>query len=130
MNGEEQLKAGKKMERIVANKPMALRQWTRLTVTLDGKVGRIYLDGQLVGENAQMTLSPTDARAYCGFVGRPLSSGAPMAGRIGRIAIFRTAWPDMASIPDVAAPKKTSDTPRGGGGGSGAGNRGPNRPRS
>ena len=44
---------------ISATSPLAAGQWTHLAVTLNGNVGRLYVNGVEVGTNPNMTLRPS-----------------------------------------------------------------------
>ena len=49
-----------KKESLNGPDPLTAGEWTHLAVTLEGGVGRMYVNGVVVAENTEMTLSPAD----------------------------------------------------------------------
>ena len=58
-------------QRISGTKPLPVGQWVDLAVTLDGRVGTLYVNGAVAGTNTAMTLTPA-------------ALGAPKNNWIGR----------------------------------------------
>jgi hypothetical protein len=78
--------------------PIPTKKWVRLTVSIKDKVGRIYIDGVAVGENANFVLSPEDVRATSGRIGAGVS-GTGFSGRIDDFTIFRHGFASVADLP-------------------------------
>lgn len=83
---------------VQANVPIPTKQWTRLTVTVGANRARIYVNGTLVGENAQFPLTPEDVRATSGRLGAGVA-GKGFRGRIDDLAIFRHVFASIEEIP-------------------------------
>jgi fibronectin type 3 domain-containing protein len=84
---------GYNKQSVTGNSALPLNQWVHLAVTLSGKVGKLYVNGVLVGANANMEFPPLqiDATAY-NWLGRSQYSSDPyLDGKIDDFRIYRGA---------------------------------------
>jgi len=86
------------------NAPSALptNSWVHVAVTLDGSTGLLYLEGNPVATNANLTLRPWQALARSNYVGKSQWPADPLfSGRIDSFRIFGRAL-SGAEIMDLA----------------------------
>jgi DUF1680 family protein len=57
-------------QRLDATKPFPLDTWTHVAITRAGSTATLYIDGQPVASNPNMTLSPADLGETTGWLGR------------------------------------------------------------
>lgn len=83
-------------------------KWSRITVTVKDDVARLYIDGQLAGENKQFALNPEDVGARAGYLGRGVAPGFGFVGKLDDFAVYRTGFENFsdipASVPSESAP--------------------------
>ncbi len=103
-------------QRISGSSPLAAGVWTHVAVTLSGGVGRVYVNGALVGSNTAMTLTPaalgTITNIYLGrsqFAADPYFNGAIDDFRIYSQALAASDIALFAS--PLAAPQNLRATP-------------------
>ncbi len=66
--------------------------WNHLAVTLTGGVGKIYINGNLTGTNAAMTVSPASIGATINnFLGNSTLFGTPINGYIDEVRFWNVA---------------------------------------
>lgn len=94
-NGEQQINAPS---------PLPTGQWVHVAVTLSGSVGSIYVNGQLVGQNTNMSLTPSCLPATTtNYIGKSRWSGDPyLNGKVDDFRIYRGAL-SAADVQDLAA---------------------------
>lgn len=70
-------------------------QWVHVAVTLSGKVGRLYVNGELVGANAEMNLTPFQVGGTSqNWIGRSQYGGDPyLNGQVDDFRIYSNALP-------------------------------------
>lgn len=91
-----------KQSQVLTGKALPAKTWIRLTLMLGPTGTQLFLDGKQMAQDAKQTLSPADLTAVAGYLGRGWRSGAPFAGKIERISLYRTAFARMEDVP--AAP--------------------------
>lgn len=74
-------------------------RWTRVTLSIGGGTGRIFLDGKLAA-TAPMTLSPGDLGFTAGYLGRSSTGGGFFSGSIDDFSIYRRAITDTNELLD------------------------------
>ena len=81
------------VQSVTGNSPLPLNQWVHLAVTLSDKVGKLYVNGVLVGANANMEFSPLQIGATANnWLGRSQwSADAYLDGKIDDFRIYRGA---------------------------------------
>lgn len=95
------IKAGGSVQSIVGPSPLPIGVWTHVGVTFDGRRGVLYMGGQPVATNLNITLSPLDVRAQTNHLGK--SKFVADANFSGQIASFR-AFGRVLSPQEVAGP--------------------------
>ncbi|MEU8243895.1 beta-L-arabinofuranosidase domain-containing protein [Actinoplanes missouriensis] len=79
-------------QRIGSTTPLPINQWVHLAVTLDGQVGTLYVDGQAVGSNPAMTLTPAALGApKNNWIGRSQYGDAHLKGVVDEFHLFDRA---------------------------------------
>jgi len=78
--------------------PVPAGRFTRLTVTLQDSVARIFIDGRLAAENTSFPFSPEDVRARTGRIGAGLA-GPGFIGALDDLAVYRTGSADVLVRP-------------------------------
>ena len=103
-------------QRISGTTPLTAGAWSHVAVTISGGVGRLYVNGSLVGSNAAMTLTPASlgnlANLYLGrsqFAADPYLNGALDDFRIYSQALSASDIALFAS--PLAAPQNLRATP-------------------
>jgi hypothetical protein len=103
-------------QQIPGSAPLPAGAWSHVAVTLNGSVGRLYLNGAQVGINSSMTLTPaalgTLANLYLGksqFSGDPYLNGALDDFRIYGQALSAAEIAPYAS--PLSAPQNLAATP-------------------
>jgi hypothetical protein len=84
---------------------LPLNEWSRVTVTVSGTTGTLYVDGEAVATNDQMTISPADLGASNGrnWLGRSQYGSDPaFEGAIDDFAIYGRAL-SAAEVAELAA---------------------------
>ncbi|MEO5913773.1 MAG: LamG-like jellyroll fold domain-containing protein [Luteolibacter sp.] len=78
---------------IVSSTALAAGSWAHIAVTLTGNTGRLYLNGDLVGTNATMTLSPSSlGNATLNYLGRSRYAADPyLNGALDDFRIYSRA---------------------------------------
>ena len=71
--------------------PLPVFRFTRLTLTLQESVARIYIDGRLAAEDTHFPFSAEDIRARAGRIGAGLSC-LGFLGAIDDFAVYRTGF--------------------------------------
>ena len=79
---------------VTGNSALPLNQWVHLAVTLSGKVGKLYVNGVLVGANAYMDFSPLQIDDTTqNWLGRSQWAADPyLDGKIDDFRIYRGAF--------------------------------------
>ena len=80
---------------LIANAPLAERQWHMLAATFDGTIARLYCDGAEVAKGPlvyarvapEMTMAPVES---------PVPESVPFGGRIALFSVARTVMSDAA----------------------------------
>ena len=103
-------------QRISGTAPLSGGVWSHVAVTLSGSIGRLYVNGSLVGSNNAMTLNPAAlggiTRAYLGRspVGHdPYFNGALDDFRVMKVALSAAQIGELATPP--AAPSVLAAAP-------------------
>ncbi|GIF39372.1 beta-L-arabinofuranosidase domain-containing protein [Actinoplanes xinjiangensis] len=79
-------------QRIAATTPLPVGAWVTLAVTLDGRVGTLYVDGVAAGTNPAMTLTPADLGApKNNWIGRSQYGDAGLKAVVGGFHLFDRA---------------------------------------
>lgn len=74
---------------IEAPTAMPTNSWCHVAIALDGSKGLLYLDGNPIGTNSNLTLRPWQTLARSNYLGKSQSSTDPFfAGEIGSFRIF------------------------------------------
>jgi hypothetical protein len=94
------VRKGESTQSVEATKPVPVRRWTRVTIAWGNGVGRIYFDGEFIGEG-KIGLKPEDINARFGYIGRGLRGGY-LKGRLSDFAVFRKAFESPSEIPTAA----------------------------
>ncbi len=67
-------------------------KWTHVAVTLSGSVGKLYVDGQVVGTNTAMTLTPASLGATTkNYLGKSQYPDPYLNGSLDEVALFSSA---------------------------------------
>jgi hypothetical protein len=74
-------------------------RWTRVTLSIGGGTGRIFLDGK-PGATAPMTLVPGDLAFTAGYLGRASTGAGFFAGALDDFSIYRRAVTDVKELPE------------------------------
>ena len=79
--------------------------WIHVAVTKEGNVGKLYVNGELVGSNANMTLSPADLGSTTqNWIGKSQFSGDPnFVGSVDEFRIYNRAL-SLQELRELAAP--------------------------
>ncbi len=86
------IKNGGEEETVDASSMLVNMKWYHLAVTLGDGKACIYIDGQLVGENDEMTISPSDIRPVFNYIGRSQYDSDPyLKGYVSDFTIFNYA---------------------------------------
>jgi hypothetical protein len=80
--------------------------WTHVAVTLGAGGGRLYVNGQQVGQSTTMTLRPTDIMPVANYIGRSQFADPLLNGRVDDFSIYNYAL----SATDIAALAQTTTT--------------------
>jgi Glycosyl hydrolase catalytic core/Concanavalin A-like lectin/glucanases superfamily/Putative Ig domain len=87
--------------------------WTHLAVTIDGGIGKLYVNGALVAVRSNMTVVPSSVRTRYNFLGRSQhASNQLFAGRLSDIFISGQVLTDdqvAAMISGFPSPRFASD---------------------
>ncbi len=83
----------------VAAPALAPGRWTRVTLSLGGGTGRIFLDGKPAA-TAPMTLIPGDLGFTAGWLGRAGAGGGFFAGALDEFSIYRRAVTATNELPE------------------------------
>ncbi len=68
---------------------LTVKEWTHVAVTLKDNEARMYINGELVAESDEFTLSPTDINPVINYVGRSLDDDNPYYyGRLDDLVIY------------------------------------------
>ncbi|MEV4275116.1 beta-L-arabinofuranosidase domain-containing protein [Actinoplanes xinjiangensis] len=79
-------------QRIPVTTPLPVGAWVTLAVTLDGRVGTLYVDGVAAGTNPAMTLTPADLGApKNNWIGRSQYGDAGLKAVVGGFHLFDRA---------------------------------------
>lgn len=74
---------------------LPVRRWTHVAVTMNGDVGKLFVNGTLVATNTGMTLNPVDLGAKTNYLGKSQWSADPLfSGRLDEFTIFNYALSD------------------------------------
>ncbi len=95
------LVSGKQVFSVEATRALPQQRWVRVTLTLGEGLGRLFLNGELVGE-AEGLPKPEDINVTFGYLGRGLRKGY-FNGYLGATAVFRTAFQRFEDVPDAAS---------------------------
>lgn len=75
--------------------PLPSGKWTHVAVTLSGSVGKLYVDGQVVGTNTSMTLTPASLGATTkNYLGKSQYPDPFLNGSLDEVALFDSALTD------------------------------------
>jgi hypothetical protein len=89
-------------QQIEAAAAMPTGSWCHVAVTLDGKKGLLYLNGEPVGTNSNLTIRPWQTLAKNNYLGKSQWPADPLfSGEIGSFRIFGRAL-SAAEIRDLA----------------------------
>jgi arabinan endo-1,5-alpha-L-arabinosidase len=91
-------------QQIEAPMPLPTNSWCHVAVTLDGTRGLLYLDGQPVATNSNLTIRPWQTLASSNYVGKSQFPADPtLHGRISSFRIFGRALSpaEIAAIADA-----------------------------
>lgn len=95
------IKAGGAVQTIIGPSPLPVGTWTHVAVTFDGRRGVLYMGGQPVATNSNLTLSPLNVRAQTNHLGK--SKFVADANFSGQLASFR-AFGRVLSPQEIAGP--------------------------
>ncbi len=84
---------------IVSAPALAPRKWTRVTLSIGGGKGTIFLDGKPAA-TAAMTLVPGDLAFTAGYIGRGSTGGGFFGGAFDEFSIYRRAITDVKELPE------------------------------
>ena len=84
---------------IVAAPALPAGRWTRVTLSIGGGTGRIFLDGKPAA-TAPMTLVPGDLAFTAGYIGRGSTGTGFFAGALDDFSIYRRAVADVKELPE------------------------------
>lgn len=81
---------------ITSSVPLAAGSWNHVAVTLSGSVGTLYINGEAVGTNPAMTLTPADLGATpANLIGKSQWPDPYFDGKIDDLRIDSRAWSTM-----------------------------------
>ena len=83
----------------VSAPPLAPGKWTRVTLSIGGGKGTIFLDGKPAA-TAPVTLVPGDLAFTAGYIGRASTGGGFFAGALDDFSIYRRAIADVKELPE------------------------------
>jgi DUF1680 family protein len=79
-------------QRITSTAPLPAGEWVDVAVTLDGRVGTLYVNGQQAGQNTAMTLTPAALGApKNNWIGRSQYGDATLKGTVAEFHLFDRA---------------------------------------
>ncbi len=107
------IKNGGDEEQVTPGKRLTSNKWFHLVVTLDGNTASLYLDGELIGQNTSMTISPADFRPTLNYIGRSQFAADPLLkGTVHDFQVFNYALSaeEIASI-NTAVERVEAETP-------------------
>jgi len=96
------IRKGGVVQTVRADRAIPVDKWTRLTVTLGSGTAVLYIDGKEAGRASNITIRPCDLRAEAGYIGSGIGGHNGFNGELDDIAVYRTAFPDFASIPSAS----------------------------
>ncbi len=76
-------------------------KWCRISISVQDGVGRLFVDGQLAGENPRFALKPEDVQARSGFIGSGSGASQGFTGELDDLAVYRTGFSNIRDIPSV-----------------------------
>ncbi len=109
------IKNGGDEELVTPGKRLTSNRWYHLAVTLADGVASVYLDGELVGQNTNMTITPADFRPVLNYIGRsqfvadPLLRGTVQDFHIYNYALSADQIADHATAVESVADDAVSD---------------------
>jgi hypothetical protein len=69
--------------------------WTHVAVTIDGVIGKLFVNGTLIATHSNMTISPIAVRTKYNYLGKSRNSSDPLfAGKLGEVVFSGHALTD------------------------------------
>src|SRR5690606_11626833 len=80
-------------ESIVGGAPLPTGQWVHVAVTMSGRVGTLYVNGMVAGQNADMSFTPNRLISFgYGYIGKSGFANDPyLNGKVDDFRIYRGA---------------------------------------
>ena len=72
---------------------LPLNNWTHIAVTLSASDARLYINGELAAQSADITISPADFKPVLNYIGRSQYSDPLFKGNIDDFMVFNYALP-------------------------------------
>ncbi len=72
------IKNGGAEETVTASQRLTTSKWYHIVVTIGDGTARLYINGELKGENTNITVKPTDIRPALNYIGRSQFASDPM----------------------------------------------------
>jgi hypothetical protein len=105
-------KKGNKKEQFISgtyNKPLPVGSWQHITVVQKGHTGILYINGEEVGRNSDLTVSPSDFDGLSSnYIGRSQNNDLSLKGQVKEFKVFGSFLSDKQIISDLITIKKAS----------------------
>ena len=95
---------------IVGSAPLPVNEWSHVAVTLDGRSGTLYVNGQRAGQNSGMTLTPAQLGSLANvWLGRSQYNDPTFAGAYQDVNIWSAAL-TAGQVAELAAARASGTT--------------------
>jgi hypothetical protein len=89
---------GRFAQYVEADSALPINQSVRVTLTYNGSIAKIYMNGKLIGSKTDVNISTDQMVPSAGYLGRAYEGGMFFKGMLSDVAIYRKAFPDFESI--------------------------------
>jgi hypothetical protein len=98
-------------EQIVEAAPLASGQWVHVAVTLDGDVGKLFLNGAPVATNNAITINPISLNTTLNYLGKSQFADPLFNGRLDEVVVadYALSAGQVAALLTNQAPQFTND---------------------